>query len=129
MTGSAADLRSRVFTAMQATRGARIERVTSGAPVPPGFTMWRCGRSAVALPTLLSGAPIAVWRRYLGRVESDLTGRCPLCGAVADVSGPSPEHPASWQRFDVLVGVNHATDCPTTFGDDDRQYFDARIWR
>ena len=79
MTGqpsaTAADLKARVVTAMARAvdSGAVVERVRD-APAPAGYSMWRIGRSATVLPTLLSSAPFSVHRRYLARVVANITG-------------------------------------------------------
>lgn len=46
------------------------------------------GRTVVAvLPALRACAPARWQRVYLGRVEANLTGRCPACQAVLDTTG------------------------------------------
>lgn len=95
----------------------------SDEATPPGWSRWRVGRALVLLPTLAPHAPVSVLRRLVARVLANGTGRCPLCGAAADLS-TSPERPASWTLLPLTVGVTHPEDCPALFTDDDARWFD-----
>jgi hypothetical protein len=103
-----------------------VERLTD-APLAAGFTAWRVsgpdGSSTVVLPSLDPKAPFEVHRRYLSRVIANATGCCPLCSAVAEVSRDPDDGPAAWRLLEVVISVRHATDCPATFGEDDRRWF------
>ncbi len=108
----------------------RLDRLTD-APAPPGWAVWRAGGEGgplTALPDLLPSAPLDVRRRYLARVVSNTTGRCPMCSAVADITpdSPTPERPGAWHVLPVKVGTTHAPDCPAIFTEDDRQHLDPR---
>lgn len=101
-----------------------LVRVTD-APVPDGFTAWRMGDSVTVLPALLPSAPSGVRRRYEARAQANLTGTCPLCRAVADLS-PDPSAPVAWRLLPVTVGIRHEKGCRALFTDEDRQHFDPR---
>ncbi len=99
-------------------------------PVPPGFIAWRIvGTTGVTmLPALVPRVPARVWRGYRARVITNLTGRCPLCEAVADVD-VDPSHRVGWALLPVTVGVVHAPGCSAHFTDADRRWFDSRALR
>lgn len=130
---AAADLRARVAAALdqaEAAAGDELALVEQApVPTPPGFVAWRIvGTTGVTvLPALVLNVPARVWRGYRARVLTNLTGRCPLCEAVADVN-VDPSHRAGWALLPVTVGVVHLPGCSTQFTDADRRWFDPRIF-
>lgn len=93
------------------------------APTPPGWVMWRMGRSSTVLPELADDAPALVRLRYVARVVANCTGTCPLCEAVAGLTADPIRTPATWLLGAVTVGITHAEGCPAVFTDADRPYF------
>ncbi|HEU5025238.1 MAG TPA: hypothetical protein VFV01_10000 [Spirillospora sp.] len=137
----AADLRARLAAAMDRADRARanpsdpedwppVMRL-AGAPVPPGYALWRVGGEdgpVTALPALRASAPMEFRQRYMARLVANGTGRCPLCGEAASINGHDPEHGrrAAYRLLPVTVGITHSPDCPALFTDDDRRWFDPR---
>lgn len=121
-----ADLRARLAAAWDGATGG-VEHLADAPGVPPGFTMWRVGRSSVVLPALAADAPLEVRERYLARVVATATGTCPLCAAVACLGDADPQRtPGAWAVLPVTLSVPHTTGCPAVFGDQDKRFFDPR---
>jgi hypothetical protein len=135
---TAADLRARLAAAWERAHAVQAAEVLplvehlADAPAPPGWSVWRVGGEGgpvTALPALAAGpaAPMDVQRRYLARVLANCSGRCPSCGAVANLPSADPERtPAAWQVAPVTVGIVHAPECPAVFTEADRGHFDPR---
>jgi hypothetical protein len=70
-----------------------------------GFTLWARDGVAVMMPTPRADWSEAVQQRYMARLEANLTGVCPSCGAAVDVRPGAPRQPAA-------ATLVHATDCP-----------------
>ena len=96
-------------------------------PTPPGFVIWRLAGTQPR--TTLPHPPPRVWRGYLARAISNLTGRCPNCSQTAWVAADAPDpetHPAGWAHLEISFGVNHLPGCGAVFDDSVRRYFDGR---
>ncbi len=120
-----ADLRALLARTWDGTDDAPLEHLAD-APVPPGYAMWRLGRSTTVLPALLPTAPMAIVERYMWRVLSNVTATCPVCGQVAEISYDPERAPAAWHALPVTVAVRHVDGCPAVFGEEDREWFDPR---
>lgn len=73
-----------------------VEHVT-GAPIPPGFEMWRVDGLVVVLPGVTPTAPIEFKERYLCRVVATGTGTCPMCSRTASFNADPERQPAAWR--------------------------------
>jgi hypothetical protein len=113
-------------SAAKAVQEGPAERVDGVPGTPEGYHAWRLGRHVTVLPALVDGAPWEMHLRIQARVEANLTGRCPLCGEVADLSADPERGRVGWAATPVTVGIAHSDGCPTVFDDDDRRWFDPR---
>jgi hypothetical protein len=80
-----------------------VEHAVSG-----GWTTWilisATPRALLVMPSRDPGWPADVLAAYDCRVEANLTGVCPSCGAMADIAGVAPRQ--------ARGQMPHDNDCP-----------------
>lgn len=73
------------------------------ADTADGITIWSRDAVAVVMPTPRPDWPPTILNVYMARVESNLSGRCPFCLAVAHVQPTAPRQASG--------SIAHDDDC------------------